>query len=245
MPKFSDNLEIEGVHFPIAIHVEKRKSVRVSLGRSGGIVRLPRSLDKESVLKHLDLARKWLRDNAFSNEEYKNRFSSRTITSGKTYALLGEQFVVEVKEEERATGRSRIKADGKIEVLLPKGLEVLEGNMMLRRLISRSIGSYFLPKITERVHALNDLYFQQQISTVRLKYNRSNWGSCSSKDNINLSTRLLFAPPKVIDYVIIHELAHLLEMNHSQRFWTHVRNAMPDYKEQEQWLRTHGSKCDF
>jgi predicted metal-dependent hydrolase len=67
------------------------------------------------------------------------------------------------------------------------------------------------------------MYFQKPIKSVNLKYNLSNWGSCSTKGNINLSTRLLFAPDDVIDYVIIHELAHLLEMNHSPHFWAIVK----------------------
>ena len=78
-----------------------------------------------------------------------------------------------------------------------------------------------------------------------MKYNHSNWGSCSSKGNINLSTRLLFAPDDVIDYVIIHELAHRIEMNHSPRFWKLVSDAMPDYKEKEKWLKVHGGKLGF
>ena len=76
-------------------------------------------------------------------------------------------------------------------------------------------------------------------------FNSSNWGSCSSNKIINLSTRLLFAPPEVIDYVIIHELAHLVEANHSKRFWDLVASKMPNYKEQEQWLKTHGRHLDF
>ena len=57
------------------------------------------------------------------------------------------------------------------------------------------------------------------IKGIFLKYNHSNWGSCSHNGNINLSTRLLFAPEAVQDYVIVHELAHLVEPNHSDRFW--------------------------
>jgi len=95
------------------------------------------------------------------------------------------------------------------------------------------------------VHELNERHFQQPIDQVRLKYNHSNWGSCSNKGNINLSTRLLFAPPEVIDYVIIHELAHRLEMNHSPRFWKLVADAMPNYREQERWLKEHGKGLGF
>lgn len=103
----------------------------------------------------------------------------------------------------------------------------------------------FLPEIRKRVFELNDLYFQQPIQDVRLKYNSTNWGSCSAGRNINLSTRLLFAPDDVRDYVIIHELAHLVELNHSDRFWKLVSEVMPDYEEKEKWLRKNGHLCEF
>jgi predicted metal-dependent hydrolase len=92
---------------------------------------------------------------------------------------------------------------------------------------------------------LNAIHFQRPVRNVYLKYNHSNWGSCSVGSNINLSTRLLFAPPDVIDYVIIHELAHLIEQNHSNRFWAQVARAMPDYERHERWLKDHGKTCDF
>jgi predicted metal-dependent hydrolase len=78
-----------------------------------------------------------------------------------------------------------------------------------------------------------------------LKNNQSNWGSCSSKRNINLSSRLLFAPEKVLDYVIVHELSHLKEMNHSKKFWDIVASVMPDYKKMETWLSKNGDKLKF
>ena len=78
-----------------------------------------------------------------------------------------------------------------------------------------------------------------------LKYNTSSWGTCSSSKNINLSTRLLFAPDGVIEYVCIHELAHMLEMNHSERFWNLVERAMPDYKEKIDWLKQNEDQCWF
>jgi predicted metal-dependent hydrolase len=103
----------------------------------------------------------------------------------------------------------------------------------------------YKPAITRRVMELNHLYFQKPVNSVNLKFNRSNWGSCSTKSNLNLSTCLLFAPEDVIDYVIIHELAHLIEMNHSHRFWALVENAMPDYKEKEKWLKDNWQTCVF
>jgi len=72
---------------------------------------------------------------------------------------------------------------------------------------------------------------------VYIKDQRSLWGSCSGRRNLNFNWRLAAAPPEALDYVVIHELCHLREMNHSKRFWAHVGAACPDYKMQRRWLR--------
>ncbi|MDD3284821.1 MAG: M48 family metallopeptidase [Patescibacteria group bacterium] len=80
-----------------------------------------------------------------------------------------------------------------------------------------------------------------------IKYNKikitnakNRWGSCSFKNNINLSMRLAMAPIEIIDYVVIHELCHIKEKNHSKKFWNEVEKIMPNYKQNEKWLKTKG-----
>jgi hypothetical protein len=75
---------------------------------------------------------------------------------------------------------------------------------------------------------------------VRVKDQRSLWGSCTPDGNLNFNWRLTLAPPEVLDYVVIHELAHRLEMNHSPRFWAHVEKLCPDHKVHRRWLRRNG-----
>ena len=72
---------------------------------------------------------------------------------------------------------------------------------------------------------------------VFVKDQRTLWGSCSGRKNLNFNWRLAAAPPEALDYVVIHELCHLREMNHSKKFWAHVREACPDYKARRRWLR--------
>lgn len=69
---------------------------------------------------------------------------------------------------------------------------------------------------------------------------KTRWGSCSSRGNLNFNWRLVLAPVPVLDYVVIHELAHRREMNHSPRFWSIVAEMMPDYQTHRKWLRDHG-----
>lgn len=77
---------------------------------------------------------------------------------------------------------------------------------------------------------------------ITIRNQKTRWGSCSSKGNLNFNCLLMLAPPDVLDYVVIHELCHRKEMNHSERFWKLVEAEMPDYKEKKKWLKEHGNE---
>jgi predicted metal-dependent hydrolase len=78
--------------------------------------------------------------------------------------------------------------------------------------------------------------------SLALRDTRSRWGSCNSKGDIMLSWRLIAAPPKVFEYVVAHELAHLRELNHSARFWGHVSALVPDWQMARAWLKANGAQ---
>lgn len=78
--------------------------------------------------------------------------------------------------------------------------------------------------------------------SLSIKDTRSRWGSCTFDGQLSFSWRLVMAPPAVLDYVAAHECAHLLEMNHSPKFWAHVARCCPDWKRQRAWLRIHGAE---
>lgn len=74
-------------------------------------------------------------------------------------------------------------------------------------------------------------------NSIRIKNQSTQWGSCSSKKNLNFNYKIVFLPPELADYVIVHEVCHLLEMNHSERFWKQVARTIPDYKTKKSQLR--------
>ncbi|MBF6589975.1 MAG: M48 family metallopeptidase [Ktedonobacterales bacterium] len=80
---------------------------------------------------------------------------------------------------------------------------------------------------------------------IAIKDQKSRWGSCSRKGNLNFNWRLLLAPSSVLEYVVYHELAHLREPNHSPRFWAVVERACPAYREHRRWLKQHGHELGF
>ncbi len=78
-------------------------------------------------------------------------------------------------------------------------------------------------------------------SRITIRDQKTRWGSCSSKGTLSFNWRLMLAPPKILDYVVVHELCHLREMNHSPRFWALVASILPDYKESRKWLKENGN----
>ena len=96
-------------------------------------------------------------------------------------------------------------------------------------------------KIEKRVAYYHPLTGGNYIS-ITIRDQKSRWGSCSSRGTLSFNYRLLFAPPAVLDYVVVHELCHLTHMDHSKNFWDKVASVMPDYKTHRQWLKDHGQE---
>lgn len=76
-------------------------------------------------------------------------------------------------------------------------------------------------------------------TSITIRDQKSRWGSCSSRGTLSFNYRLIFAPPIILDYVVVHELCHLTFMDHSKNFWNKVASVMPDYKNHRQWLKDH------
>lgn len=93
-----------------------------------------------------------------------------------------------------------------------------------------------LPRRVERLALLVGV----SVNRVTVRCQRTRWGSCSAKGNVNLNCLLMLCPEEVRDYVVVHELCHRREMNHSPRFWVEVERVMPDYRSHRRWLKEEG-----
>ena len=242
--KRTEALDVNGRTYPVNVFIEDRHDATASIGGRSINIRLPRGMSREEQFRQLIRFKQLVRQKL---ERHPAAFQQpkRAYAHGDTLQVGNEAYLINLAFKGKESSSAGI-AGNTISLVISSRLPEEKRQRHIATLISRCIGARRLPEITRRVHELNQKHFRQQFNKVFLKNNRSNWGSCSREGrNINISTRLLFAPGDVIDYVCTHELAHLLEKSHSGRFWELVAQAMPDYREKKRWLRENGSRCFF
>lgn len=237
-------IQHDALSIPAKIYQERRYNVRYSMSKKGAILRLPYHLSSAEKIRYTEQFLQWTKQQLDKRQDLAQQYIPKAYQTGDILEVGKKSYQLVVSHQDRKTHSGKIKGQT-IELKLSEHQEGMALTKSIKTLLSRIVAQDHLAEITARVHQINEAHFGSQIQQVRLKYNRSNWGSCSSSGNINLSTRLLFAPAEVIDYVIIHELAHTKEMNHSKRFWKIVAGVMPKYKEKEQWLKQNSHLCDF
>ncbi|MEM9823594.1 MAG: SprT family zinc-dependent metalloprotease [Bacteroidota bacterium] len=241
---FHTHLDVNGKMVPAKIYRENRYNVRASIGKKAVILRMPMAMNPIQQKNQLAWFSDWVEKQFQNHQDLHSRFFGKGYKNGDTLRVGQRTYLLQFDFSDRKTHSGKLK-DGVITLHLSQQDTETHRQKSIKHLLSRLVGQDFLPQISRRVHELNNLFFHKSIKSINLKYNQTNWGSCSAKGNVNLSTRLLFAPDDVIDYVIIHELAHLIELNHSSRFWKLVSDAMPNYREKERWLKEKGQLCNF
>ena len=116
-----------------------------------------------------------------------------------------------------------------------------ENDEAVRAAIRQVLSRRALERIRQRLSHYAPL-IGVEFGRVAIRDQKSRWGSCSAKHNLNFNWKLIMAPPQALEYVVIHELCHLIEFNHSARFWRLVESRMPEYEAWKKWLKAHGSE---
>jgi hypothetical protein len=153
------------------------------------------------------------------------------VCDGASIPVLGEDCVVRIEP-----GANRVRWVGRTLILQARP------DADLRQLARRALRNRALELFRERAQHYAAL-LRRPLPRVALSNAQTRWGSCSEKTGIRLSWRLIHAPPRLVDYVVAHEMAHLVEMNHSPRFWKVVERLCPDYRSARDELRRLAATC--
>ncbi|SMN13051.1 Putative predicted metal-dependent hydrolase [Bathymodiolus heckerae thiotrophic gill symbiont] len=206
----------------------KRKTLSLQINRSGELlVRAPQQLSVKKIEAFIREKSAWIEKKTQTLRE--NAQPKPTYLNGEVFLYLGNYYPL-IREQ---APKNKLEFEGKVFKLSSAD----NGSTEFHRWYKASFKKIALPRL-DYYADLHQLNYQK----VRLKSQKTLWGSCSSANNINLNYLLIGAPISVIDYVIVHELAHIKHKNHSKVFWQLVAFILPEYKTEKQWLKDHGHK---
>lgn len=199
------------------------------------IVRIPAKANAKEITKLLEEKKDWILKNKAKIQSKVQEKAIRNYEDGEEFLFLGKEYKLEYVEKSKT---------------------LIHFEPEVHKIYINQKYKQYTPHLLEKWYKINAKNILSQrtmlfasmhkLKVLQIKINSANtrWGSCSSKGNINYSWRLIMAPTKVIDYVIYHELAHLVHHNHSDRFWAKVEEMMPDYRQHKDWLKEHGFKLE-
>lgn len=172
-----------------------------------------------------------------AEEGLEKRRQAHPVTDGSPILIEGRRHTLRLLQGPRRTGRV---SEGTYLLTLPQP----DGEEAVRAALRSTLSAMALKRIRQRL----DHYIPRigrAPGRVAIRDQKSRWGSCSQKGNVNFNWKLIMAPPEALDYVVVHELCHLYEFNHSSRFWALVENQIPDYAVWKKWLKQHAEDLDF
>jgi len=196
------------------------------------VIRAPHKASKREIEEFIREREAWVVEK-LSEERERRKELERVFVSGEKFLYLGEWYPLEIDESGRKD--------------LP--LRLSFGNFVLKKDHIEEVRDLFVEwykgeakeKIEGRVRYYGGRFrlFPKQTKITGAK---SRWGSCSRDNRLSFSWRIIMAPLKIIDYVLVHELVHIKEKNHSPNFWAALEEILPDFRERRAWLRKNGHK---
>lgn len=213
---------------PNKIIRSKRKTLSLTINENAElIIRAPKRLSIEKIQDFINEKENWInRKKRLIENQIKD------VTSNHNKLLyLGNLFPINLEQN----ASKELFFTG--EEFIANSIEPDSLSLSIKKWYKNKFKEIALPRVAYFANKHNLM-----VNQVRIKNQKTMWGSCSSKNNINLNYLLLMAPMGVIDYVIVHELVHTIHRNHSTDFWDSVESIMPEFQEHKRWLKKNGYK---
>jgi predicted metal-dependent hydrolase len=215
----------------------KRKTMSIKITPDGDIkVAAPANMSRKAVIDWVKSKSNWIVKNITEIEKIKYEIVSKEFVNENRLLYLGIEYSL------------HLDIDQKLKKPL---VNLYEDSLMVstptddREVIKTAMESWYRYMADKHIRSRIE-YYQPIIGVspnkVKIKEQKSRWGSCSSKGNLNFNWKVIMAPADVLDYIIVHEMCHLIHLNHSKDYWKQVSSIMPNYKVLKNWLRKNGIK---
>ena len=209
---------------------ERRKTATLQIVDGKLTVVVPSRFSDKQVSDLVDSRLERIQRTIANQEKILSRTETEFV-SGHGFKYLGRTYRLKVYRN--GTGQTALR-NGRLEVWTSRNAKEKSND------IKQSLIDWYQRRAEEKFQERLKVYQKKvgiSVSSLRLKDMKTKWGSCTSKGKITLNWRLIFAPTRIIDYVVVHELCHLVCHDHSRRFWSKVMRLLPDYESRREWLK--------
>ncbi len=211
----------------------QRKKLTITVERDRSVkVYAPEGTSAEKIKSIVESKKLWIYEKTRHKQKYDPlpHAPGKELVAGESLLYLGKNYRIELVDTDEGIHFTQ-------KFLVPKRL--LGDKRVFQAWYQEKAKEKILPRVLIHAKNLGVAFKEAKISDSKLR-----WGSCTPNDNVIFNWRLIKAPMFVIDYVIVHELAHLLEPNHTPRFWNIVKAQIADMEKAKEWLKAHGAELE-
>jgi hypothetical protein len=214
-----------------------RKTASIYVERDGQITLIaPEELSVQKIEKVLEEKRRWIYKNLAEWHDLNAARIERQFVNGEGFLYLGRSYRLKLVP----------KQDGAL--LLKDGYFCLRADLRPAAKAAAAFQDFYRDKGLVRINERVD-YFKARMDvepkSVKILDLKHRWASWTPGGNLNFHWKCMMAPATILDYVVVHELAHLIHPDHSAKFWNEVDKMLPDFSERKEWLRVHGAGMDL
>lgn len=225
---------------PVIIIRERRNGYRASFTKKGLTIRIDSRNSSATEQEQIDAAMLWAKAMVAKKPTIAQRYKRPAYETGMQLHTISGIMTINTHFKERKSYKA-VTNDNTLSIIIPLN-EDYRASRKQSLAVSSALSNFYKPMVVDRL-SYWQRFLGKPYNQLSIKYNESNWGSCSLKGNINLSSRLLLTTMNCLDYVLVHELCHLQHFNHSPQFWALVEKIMPSYQERQKELASYSHKA--
>jgi predicted metal-dependent hydrolase len=222
----------------------RKKSVAISISNASQVVVLaPRILSKEKIREIVHKKSRWILKKQAFFRELRKRHPEKEYVSGEQVLFLGRKYRLKIVDTEDGSACEPVLMGRRLAIAVNENLN----HQDRKQIIKEALTKWYYSRATELVLQRAKRYSQLlnlAPKKIIVRNQQKRWGSCSRSGVLRFNWRISMAPVSIVDYVVVHEICHLKEKNHSSEFWRQVALVLPDFKKRRQWLRENSAALE-
>jgi len=216
---------------------KKRKSLGIYIDVYGNIeLRVPRETKDKQIADLLESKWKWIITKQEEMKEKTKGFKEKEYVEGEGFLYLGQSYPIKIQEVQMNKNEKVEFQDKELVVYIKRYEEDKDYEEKMKKLLKRFYYQRCKALVSERI-AYYQPNFRVKPRGFKIANNKKTWGTCNSLRELTFNWKLVMAPIEVLDYVVVHEMCHMVHLNHDRSFWRLVGKYVPDYEQRQEWLR--------